>query len=112
MSDPAKREWRFYVDDMIAFAGKVLTYTEALDQAGFVASGLTYDATLRNLELIGEAANHIPESVRAAHSEIPWRMINSYPQSADSRLSRDRQRYPLEHHPRRCAWLGAVATIS
>lgn len=71
MSDPAKREWRFYVDDMIAFAGKVLIYTEALDQAGFVASRLTYDATLRNLELIGEAANHIPESVRAAHSEIP-----------------------------------------
>ena len=35
MSDPAKREWQFYVDDMIAFAGKVLTYTEALDQAGF-----------------------------------------------------------------------------
>jgi len=30
---------------------------------------------LRNLELIGEAAIHIPEKIRAAHSEIPWRMI-------------------------------------
>ena len=36
---------------------------------------MTYDATLRNLELIGEAATHIPEGVRAAHPEIPWRMI-------------------------------------
>jgi uncharacterized protein with HEPN domain len=60
---------------MIDFAGKVLVYTEGLGQAGFVASGLTYDATLRNLELIGEAATHIPDEVRAAHSEIPWRMI-------------------------------------
>lgn len=75
MSDDRNREWHFYVDDMIGFAGKVLTYTDGLDQAGFVASGLTYDATLRNLELIGEAATHIPDEVRTAHTEIPWRMI-------------------------------------
>ncbi|MBW2356785.1 MAG: DUF86 domain-containing protein [Deltaproteobacteria bacterium] len=75
MSDARQREWRFYLDDMIDFAGKVLAYTDGLDQAGFVASGLTYDATLRNLELIGEAATHIPDAIRAAHQAIPWRMI-------------------------------------
>ena len=75
MSDASQREWRFYLDDMIDFAGKVLAYTDGLDQAGFVASGLTYDATLRNLDLIGEAATHITDEVRAAHSEIHWRMI-------------------------------------
>lgn len=75
MSNASQREWRFYLDDIIDFAGKVLSYTEGLDQTGFVASGLTYDATLRNLELIGEAATHIPDDVRAAHPEIPWRMI-------------------------------------
>lgn len=74
MSDASQREWRFYLNDMIDFAGKVLTYTEGLDHAGFVASGLTYDATLRNLELIGEAATHIPDKIRAAHPEIPWRI--------------------------------------
>ena len=75
MSNASQREWRFYLDDMIHFAGKVLAYTDGFDQAGFVASGLTYDATLRNLELIGEAATHIPDEVRAVHPEIPWRMI-------------------------------------
>jgi uncharacterized protein with HEPN domain len=75
MSDSTGREWRFYLDDMIVFAQKVLTYTDGLDQAGFVASGLIYDGTLRNLELIGEAATHIPDEVRTAHPEIPWRMI-------------------------------------
>ncbi|TCD47351.1 DUF86 domain-containing protein [Chlorobium sp. N1] len=75
MSDAGRREWRFYVDDMIDFAGKVLAYTDSLDQAGFVASGLTYDATLRNLELIGEAATRIPDDVRHTHPEIPWRMV-------------------------------------
>lgn len=75
MSDASQREWHFYLDDMIDFTEKVLTYTDGLDQAGYVTSGMTYDATLRNLELIGEAATHIPDEVRAAHPEIPWRMI-------------------------------------
>jgi uncharacterized protein with HEPN domain len=74
MSDAA-REWRFYLDDMIAFAGKVIAYTAGLDQAGFVTNELIYDATLRNLELIGEAATHVPDKIRNAHPEIPWRMI-------------------------------------
>lgn len=75
MSDAQQREWRFYLDDMIDFAGRVLVYTDGLDQAGFVANGMTYDATLRNLELIGEAAAHIPDEIHSAYPEVPWRMI-------------------------------------
>lgn len=70
-----QREWRFYLDDMISFARKVIAYTDGLDQAGFVASGLNYDAAVRNLELIGEAATHIPDAVRTANPQIPWRQI-------------------------------------
>lgn len=75
MSEAAEREWRFYIDDMISFSQKVIAYTDGLDQAGFVSSGLNYDATVRNLELIGESATHVPEAVRAAHSQIPWRLM-------------------------------------
>ncbi|MHB8389758.1 MAG: HepT-like ribonuclease domain-containing protein [Acidobacteriaceae bacterium] len=82
MSDSAQREPRFYIDDMIGGAEKVMTYTGGLDQAGFVAGGLSFDATLRNLELIGEAATHIPDAVRAANPQIPWRYSCLAPQSA------------------------------
>lgn len=75
MSEPAQREWRFYLDDMITFASRVLAYTDGLNQERFVAYDLVHDATLRNLELIGEAATHIPDEVRRAHADIPWRMI-------------------------------------
>ena len=77
MSDgeQGKREWRFYVQDMIEFSEKVLAYSNGLDQAAFLADGLTYDATLRNLQLIGEAATHIPIEVRKAHPDIPWHAI-------------------------------------
>jgi uncharacterized protein with HEPN domain len=75
MSDSPAREWRFYVEDMISFAEKVVAYSHGMDQAQFVASGLNFDATVRNLELIGEAATHVPGSVRAAHPQVPWRLV-------------------------------------
>ena len=69
------REWRFYVSDMIEFAEKVLAYTHEMEQSRFEQSGLNYDATVRNLELIGEAATHIPEHVRQFARHIDWRRI-------------------------------------
>jgi uncharacterized protein with HEPN domain len=79
MSDTGKsnREWRFYLDDMIVFAEAVQRYTLGMDKAGFIADRLTYDATLRNLELIGEAPSHIPEDVRSRGPGVPWRMLVS-----------------------------------
>ena len=75
MSELVQREWRFYLDDMIGFAEKVIAYTQGLDQVGFVSNGLVYDATVRNLELIGEAATHIPDEIHQTNPQIPWRLI-------------------------------------
>ena len=33
--------------------------------ATFLADEKTYDAVLRNLEIIGEAAKHLPDEIRA-----------------------------------------------
>ena len=69
------RGWQLYVKDMIGFSERRVFYTSGRDQAAFVADDRTYDATLRNLELIGEAATHIPGAVRDTHPEIVWRLI-------------------------------------
>jgi uncharacterized protein with HEPN domain len=69
------REWRFYLDDMIRFCEKVDIFTREVDQVMFVGDGMRFDATIRNIELIGEAAIHVPEAVRLASPSIPWRMI-------------------------------------
>jgi len=71
----SKREWKFYINDMLDFAHNVESYCENLDQATFESSGLNYDATVRNLELIGEAATHIPDEIRNLYPNFPWRQI-------------------------------------
>ena len=75
MSDAVPREWRFYVEDMLAFCDKALAYTRGLDRSTFAVDPMRYDASLRNLELIGEAATHVPENVRNAAPDIPWRLV-------------------------------------
>ena len=69
------REWRFYIDDMIKFAEKVQRYTQTLNKESFISSDPYYDATLRNIELIGEAASNIPKEIRDQYPNIPWRQI-------------------------------------
>ena len=56
----SERAWDFYINDMIGFSENVMLYTDGLDQVSFETSRLNYDATLRNLELIGEAASISP----------------------------------------------------
>ncbi len=75
MSEILQREWRFYLDDIIRFAENVIAYTDGFNQARFVESRLNYDATVRNLELIGEAATHIPDIIRENNPQVPWRQI-------------------------------------
>jgi uncharacterized protein with HEPN domain len=71
------REWRMYVQDIQASAQKIVRYTDGLTFEAFCGDTMVYDATLRNFELMGEAANHIPVHVRDAHPQIAWReMIN------------------------------------
>lgn len=60
---------------MILFCENVLSYTRGLDRESFQASGLVYDATLWNIALIGESANHIPATVKDLRTAIPWRNI-------------------------------------
>ena len=52
----------------------------------FETNELLKDAVVGNLELIGEAATRIPEDVRLAHPEIPWRQIIAMRNPTDSCL--------------------------
>ncbi len=69
------KDWRVRVDDMLESIRKCLTYVEGMDCAAFVADERTVDAVARNLEIIGEAANKMPQRIRDAFPLVPWERI-------------------------------------
>ena len=69
------RDWTLFLSDMQLFCSKVMRYCKGLSAEQFAADDLVTDAVLRNLELLGEAAKQIPDSVRHRHPEVPWRRI-------------------------------------
>ena len=58
------RDPRIDLERIVISAEKVIEYAGALSFEEFVADGLRYDATLRNLEIMGEAAKRIADTVR------------------------------------------------
>jgi uncharacterized protein with HEPN domain len=69
------RDYRLFPDDMQTSVEKVLRYAQDIDLAHLADDEKTFDAIVRNLEIIGEAAKHIPPDVRARYPEVAWRSI-------------------------------------
>lgn len=72
MSD---RPLTLYVTDIIEAFGRIEKYTKGMTFADFKRDAKTVDAVVRNVEIIGEAAKHIPAKVRLKYVDIPWREI-------------------------------------
>jgi uncharacterized protein with HEPN domain len=72
---PGRRAWRFLLDDMRQCVANALAYTQGMDQAAFEGNRMVYDATVRNIELIGEAARGVPTDVQARAPDVPWRQL-------------------------------------
>lgn len=72
------RDWRLYLDDVREACERISRYVGEMDKAGFLADDKTYDAVLRNLEVIGEAAKKLPDDVRARYGGVDWRKIAGF----------------------------------
>jgi uncharacterized protein with HEPN domain len=69
------RDYHLYLDDILQSGKKIENYIKGLTYSQFRRDGRTIDAVVRNLEVIGEAAKAIPNSLRHKHPEIPWREL-------------------------------------
>lgn len=69
------RSWELFLRDMLEAARKVIRYTDKRQVETFAADEMAYDATLRNLEILGEAAKNIPDDIRQRYPEVNWRGV-------------------------------------
>jgi len=69
------RDYKLYLEDILDAIQKIEEYVQGLTFQEFRESSLRVDAVLYNLEIIGEAVKHIPESIRVEHPYIEWRKI-------------------------------------
>ncbi len=80
------RDHRLYIKDILAAMESIEAFTEGMTLKAFQADDKTASAVMRKLEIIGEAAKQVPDEVRAAYPDIPWkemagmrdRLIHSY----------------------------------
>lgn len=72
------RDPRLYLEDIQAGCEKVLRYSAGLTFEQFTQDDMRYDAVLRNLEIIGEAAKKIPIPMRENYSDVEWRKISGF----------------------------------
>ncbi len=66
------REISDYIDDIIAAVSEVEDFTRGMSYETFASDKKTINAVIRSLEILGEAAKHIPASFRQKHRDIPW----------------------------------------
>jgi uncharacterized protein with HEPN domain len=64
-----------FIEDIMDSAAAIEEYCANMTYEQFLQDKKTRDAVVRNLEIIGEAARHIPESARESAPEIPWKSI-------------------------------------
>ncbi|MCI0476523.1 MAG: DUF86 domain-containing protein [Anaerolineales bacterium] len=69
------RDYRLFLEDILECGMRIQSYAASLDFASFVSNQMAYDAILRNLEIIGEAAKNLPPEVRNRYPQVEWRAI-------------------------------------
>ena len=67
-----ERNWVMRVEDILECIRKIKAFTTGMTYDKFCKDAKTIDAVIRNLEIIGEAAAHIPLEVQEQYPDLAW----------------------------------------
>lgn len=70
------RSLRLYLNDIRDHSLEIAEHIQGLSYDSFFEDRRTLKAVLYSLQVIGEAAKHVPEDVRTRYAEVPWRRIS------------------------------------
>jgi uncharacterized protein with HEPN domain len=64
--------------DILDSIGKIKSYTSEHTFDSFILDSKTLDAVIRNFEIIGEAANRLPEDFKDQNPSVNWFRIRGF----------------------------------
>lgn len=70
-----EKDNKIFLLDILDCIAAIETYLNGYDFARFEGDRKTIDAVVRNVEIIGVAANNLTEEFRSANPQIEWRKI-------------------------------------
>ncbi len=72
------RDEALYLADILRACIKIRRYLAGRGREEFLSDERTYDAVLRNLQIIGEAAKRVGAATRRSTPSIDWRKIAGF----------------------------------
>lgn len=70
------KDYRDYLKDIINSIDDISVFTKGMTFNRFIKDKKTSNAVVRSLEVMGEAAKHIPAPLRQRYRNIPWKSIS------------------------------------
>ncbi|MFC2100960.1 DUF86 domain-containing protein [Bacteroidota bacterium] len=71
----SKRPYKLLLEDILESANKIKLYTSGLTFDEFKNDDKTIVAVVRNIEIIREASNRLPDEIQEKYSIIEWKRI-------------------------------------
>lgn len=68
-----RREFRDFLDDILGAISLINTMTKGMSFEDFSGRQEVFFAVVKLIEVIGEAVKNIPDEVRTAYAQVPWR---------------------------------------
>ena len=67
------RDYLDYIQDIFESINDIEKFIEGIEFNDFVNDKKTINAVVRSLEVIGEAAKKVPETIRKKYPTLPWK---------------------------------------
>jgi uncharacterized protein with HEPN domain len=71
-----KRKWWLFLKDILDSMDRAVDYALGMNRETFFKDTKTYDAVVRNLEIIREANKHLTEKVKHLYPDVNWKGIS------------------------------------
>ena len=72
------RSDQLYIEDILDSINAIESYLDGLNYDAFIENRMVYAATIRELEIIGEAIGKISQTIKETYTDIDYRTIKDF----------------------------------